>query len=122
MREGLELGPHDAGMDPAIEWPLGKAAISPCYQIFAPHQPCKTHDALRDQSRMLDHIRGVTDDARDQRAARWQLGGFPDTPFVLVARIGDFDSADLHAQDDIDNILERHVAGVRGPGQLPQQT
>ena len=76
------------------------------------------HDALGDQLRMLDDIGGVADDAGNEHLARRQFRALPHAPFVLVARIGAFDDegADLHAEDEIDDVLERHVGGVRaGP-------
>ena len=75
------------------------------------------HDALGDEFRMLDDIRRVADHARNEHLALRQLDGLPDPPFVLVTRIGalDDESADLHAEDQIDDVLERHVGRVR-PG------
>src|SRR5215472_3038219 len=35
LHQGVELRPHDAGMDPAVKRPLGEAAIGSCNKIFA---------------------------------------------------------------------------------------
>ena len=102
-------------MDPAVKWALGKPAIGPGDDVLAPDQSRQPHDALGHQFRVLDHVGGVADDAGNEHPARWQFGSFPHPPFVLVARIGSFDDkcADFHAEDEIDDVLERNVAGMR---------
>ena len=67
---------------------------------------------------MLHHVGGVADDTGDQHLAGGQLDVAPHLPLVLVARIGALDhiGADANRQDEIDDVLERHVGGVRsGP-------
>ena len=67
---------------------------------------------------MFDHVGGMTDHTGNEQPIRRQFSRFPYPPFMLVARIGAFDDIgpDFHAQDQIDNVLKRHVAGVRsGP-------
>ena len=51
----------------------------------------------------------------NQRLAGRQLHALPHRPFVLVARIGLLDAvvADLHLQHQVDDVLQRHVEGVR---------
>src|SRR5262249_18570303 len=99
LHQGVELGPHDAGMNAPMERPLGKAAIGPGYDIFASDQPGNAHDPFADEFGVFDHIGGMTDDARNKQPVRRQLGRFPNSPFMLMARIGalDNESPDLHA-------------------------
>ena len=72
---------------------------------------------------MLDHVGGVTDDTGNQDLPGAEFSILPDLPFMLVARVGTLDdiSADFHLQDQVDNVLERNIAGVRAR-QLPQHT
>ena len=85
----VELGPHDAWVDAAIEWPLGETAIGSGKKIFTSDQPSDAHNPFGDELRMFDHIGGMTDDARNEQPACRQFGRFPHPPFVLVTRIGD---------------------------------
>src|SRR6202040_664925 len=118
LHQGVELRPHNAGVDPAVKRPLGKAAIGSGKKIFASDQPRGTHDPLGDELRMFDYIGGMTDDAGNEQPVRRQFSRFPHPPFMFVTRIGALDdiSADLHTQNEIDDVLERYVAGMRsGP-------
>ena len=97
--------------------PWAKPQSVPAITFSRPTSFGEPHDALGDEFRMLDHVGGVADDAGDEHFVLRQLDVFPDPPFVLVARIGAFDDegADIHAEDEIDDVFERHVGGVR-PG------
>src|SRR5262249_39142910 len=116
--ECFQLCPHNRGMHAAIERPLRKTAIGAGNDVLASNNSCKPHDAPSDQFRMFHHIGGVADNPWDEYLAAAEPGIFPDLPFVLVARIGALDhvGANLHFQDEVDDVLERHVAGMRaGP-------
>ena len=113
--EALQLRPHDGGMHPLRERALGEAAIGAAHHVLAADDFGQPHDPLGHQLRMLDDVGGVADDAGDQLLAGRQLDALPHRPFVLVARIGLLDAvgADLHLQQQIDDVLQRHVEGVR---------
>src|SRR5579862_3083719 len=98
-------------MHAAMERPLSEAAIRTGNEIFAPDQPRQPHDALGHQFRMLDNVGGMADHAGDENAVRRQLGGFPYPPFMLVTGVSALNdiSADFHAQNEVDDIFERHV-------------
>ena len=105
-------------MDAPVERPLGEAAIRSGEHVLAPDELAVADDALGGELGMFHHIGGVTDDARDQCLALRQLHLLPHLPFVRVTRIGAFDHVgpDLHLEDEVDDVLERHVGGVRsGP-------
>ena len=55
------------------------------------------------------------DDAGDEHLAFRQFGGFPDPPFMLVARIAGFEriGAGAHAEHDVDDVLQFHVVDAR---------
>src|ERR1051326_5622112 len=59
---GLQLGPHDGGMNAAVELFLRKAAIGSGNDVLSPDAFRKPDDALRDQFRMFDNVCAVTDD------------------------------------------------------------
>src|SRR5260370_12971751 len=64
---------------------------------------------------MLTPLGGGADPAWEEPLAFGQLHVLPYLPFVRVARIGPFDhvSTDLHLEDEVHDILERDVAGMR---------
>ena len=101
--------------------PCAKPQSVPASTFSRPDQPGDAHDALGDQLRMLDHVGGVADHAGHQHAALGQLHLLPHAPFVLVARIGALDQvgAGAHAQHQVDDVLERHVGGVRARPAAP---
>jgi hypothetical protein len=94
---------------------LGETAIGPGDDVVAPDQASEPHDALGDQFRVFDDVGGVADHAWNEHLAGGKFRAFPDAPFVLVARIGTLDDegANLHAQDQVDNVLERDVGRMR---------
>src|ERR1700704_141166 len=102
----FEFGPHDRGVNPAIERPLRKAAIGARNYVFTADGLGKTYDTLCNKLRMFHHIGGMADDAWNERLAGGQFHILPDLPFVLVSRIGALDhiGADVDAQDEIDNV------------------
>ena len=89
-----------------------ETAIGAGNDVVAPDQAGQPHDAFGNQFRMLDDVGGVADHAGNEHFALGQLGLFPHPPFVLVARIGAFDHqrADIEPQNNVDDVLERHVA------------
>ena len=57
----FELGPGELRMDASAE-----AAIGAGDDIFAPHHPGESPDAVGDELGVLDDVGGVADDTRDQ--------------------------------------------------------
>src|SRR5262245_46375020 len=88
LGERFELRPHDRGMDPAMERALREAAVGAGDDVLTADELAEPHDPLGDERGMLDHISGVTDDARNEHLPLWQLDVLPHHPFMLVARIG----------------------------------
>src|SRR5262249_21225088 len=114
----LELCPHDRRMHAAVERPLREAAVRPRHQVLAADEARDAREALCDQLRMLDDVGGVADDAGYQLFPRRQLHALPYAPFVLGARVRALDEigAGIDLQDQVDDILQRHIAGMRaGP-------
>ena len=81
----------------------------------------KPDNALRHQLRMFDNVGGVADDSGNQHLAGRELDRSPDHPFVLVARIGGLEliGAHVHLQHEIDDVLHRHVEGMRAVPAAP---
>ena len=79
------------------------------------------HDAVGDQLRMLDEVRGRIDHARDDDLAVRQLDVLPDLPLVPVARVGARERHRLRAPLSTMSTMsaKRHVLVVgalrRGP-------
>ena len=70
---------------------------------------------------MFDKVGGMADDARHQHLARWEFCLLPYAPLMLVPHVGSLEGIGLrlHLEDQVDDVLERQVVGVR-PCQLPQ--
>ena len=119
--QGFQLRPHDGRMNAARERALREAAIGAAHDVLAADDLGEPHDPLGDQFGMLDDIGGVTDHARDQDFSGRELHAFPHPPLMRVTRIGGFERvmADAHLKDEIDDVLERHVEGVRAVPAAP---
>ena len=72
-------------------------------------------DPLRDQSRVFNKVRGGIDHAWNQDLLVWNLDRLQVLPFVLVTRVGAFETQRLRAglEANIDDLAEREVVGVR---------
>src|SRR5712691_10979987 len=90
LRQGLEFGPHDGGMDAGRKGTLGEAAVGAGNDVLPPDQPGVCREAPGDQLRVLDDVGRMGDDARDKELAVRELDLFPDLPLVLVAWIRGF--------------------------------
>jgi len=99
-----------------------EATVGAGNHIFAADNLCKTHDPIRDEARMLDHVRRMTDHSGNENLVLRQFYFLPHTPFVLMADIARLDRVGLRAngEHEVDNVGERDVS-VCGPCQLPQQ-
>ena len=105
-------------MNAAVERPLCKTAVGAGDDALASQNLCQTHNAFRDQFGVLHHVGDMADHARNENLVLGQFRAFPDTPLVLVPRVRPFNhiGAGIDLEDQVDNILERHVGDVRaGP-------
>jgi hypothetical protein len=50
-----------------------------------PDEVGKTNDSFRDELGVLDNVRGVADDPRQDQVIVGELDVLPDVPFVLIA-------------------------------------
>src|ERR1700733_12379987 len=89
----LELLPHHAVMDfGPVQRLRGEAAIGSRNHVVAADEIGKAQNALADQFGMLDDIAGMGDDAGAQHLAAGKLHRLEQVIFVLVARIGGFET------------------------------
>ena len=105
-------------MDPAAE-----AAIRAGNDIFAADDCGVAQDALGDKLRVLDKVGGMANNARHQHLARRQLRLLPPAPLMLVPYVAGLKRVGLrlHLEDQIDNVLEWQVVGVRPVPAAPAQ-
>src|SRR5690606_27244359 len=110
-----ELFPCDCGIDLAVAGKGAEAAIRAGDDAILAHYLRKAFDALCDQFGRLDIVGTGVDQARreDAIAAEFRFG--PDSPFVLVPRIGGLEQQGgwFRAQHHVDNLLQRNVVIVR---------
>ncbi len=101
-----------------MERALGESAVGARHQVLAAEQLAEAHQPLGHQLRVLDDVGSVADHPRHQDFPWRQLDALPDAPLVLVARVGALDEIGAGAdfQDQVDDVLQRHVGGMRaGP-------
>ena len=108
----------EVGVDAAAE-----AAIGADDDVLAAADRGVAQDAVGDQLRVLDKVGGVADDTRHQHLARRQFCILPHPPFVLVPHIGGLEGIGLrlHLEDQVDDVLERQIMGVRPVPAAPAQ-
>jgi len=115
--ERREFCPCNLWMDSSTE-----ATVGAGNHIFAADNLCKTHDPIRDEARMLDHVRRMTDHSGNENLVLRQFYFLPHAPFVLMADIARLDRVGLRAngEHEVDNV-GNGMSVVCGPCQLPQQ-
>src|SRR5215813_4703650 len=120
FRQHPELLPHDARVHARSREALGKSTIDAGDDVLASDQPRVAHDPLGHQLRMLDAVRRVGDDARDDDLARRKLQVLPDMILVLVARVRGLERkrSRLYLEDDGRDLAQRSVRRV-GPVPAP---
>src|ERR1700722_7758914 len=93
-------------MDAAAE-----AAIRRSDDAFAPDEIGETAYAFGDEVGMLDHIRRVADDARQDQLVIGQLYVAPHRVFVFVADIRGLEGigADLDLEHHLDDVAHRQI-------------
>src|ERR1700686_4101270 len=93
----------------------GHDAIGAAADVFAPDRLGEAADALGDQFRVLDDVRGMGDDPGDDRLALGQPHLGPDLPLVLVARVGGLEGigAGVDPQHDVNEVPQLHVVHAR---------
>ena len=87
LDERLELGPHHRGVLALEQGPLGEAAVGAGDDALAADEAGEVHEALGHGLGVLDHGRGVGDDAGDEHLALGQADVLPDAPLVGVAGV-----------------------------------
>src|SRR4051812_23861513 len=119
----FELRPHDLRMHAGKVGHLREAAVRACDHVLAPDEAGQPDDALGDEFGMLDDVGGVADHAGNQHRILRQLELFPQSPFMLVPRIGELDrvSARAYLQHEVGDILERDVRHVRARANFPSR-
>ena len=65
--------------------PLGEAAVGSAHDALAADELREPDEPVGDELRVLDDVRVVRDDARDEHLALGQLDVLPEAPLVLVA-------------------------------------
>src|ERR1700674_1747738 len=112
---GLQLCPHDRGMNAPVELLLGEAAIGAGDDVLAPDEPGEPEEAVGHELWMLHDVRAVAYDAWGQYLAFGQLDVFPDSPFVFVAGIGGLDEvgASTDLENEIHDLPQRNIRRVR---------
>src|SRR5579883_378433 len=78
-------------------------------------------EALGYQLGVLDEVGEVREDAGDEDLAVGQRRALENLPLVLVARVGGFDgqAVGVDLVEDVDDVLQRNVAGVRADPAAP---
>ena len=101
--------------------PAAETAVGAGDDIFPSDQAGETHDALSDQFGVLNDVGGVAHDAGNENLPFGQFDILPDTPLMLVARVGRFDQvgAGMDLQQQVDDLQERQVGGVRSMPAAP---
>ena len=105
-------------MDPAAE-----AAIRAGNDVLAADDRGVPQDAVSNELRVLDKICGMADDAWHQHLAGRQLRLLPHAPLMLVPHVAGLEGIGLRPdlEDQIDDVLERQVVGVRPVPAAPAQ-
>ena len=112
--QGSELGVSDIRVHGAEAGEGTEAAIGAGQHAFAADDGGEALDALRDQFRMLDEIRGRIQRAGDEDFIFGDIGFRPGAPFVGVARVGGFELDGLWfgREDDVDDFGQVDVVRV----------
>ena len=118
LRQRLELRPGDLRMNAPAEPAVGRSD-----DPLPADEVGEAQDALGDQLRMLDHVGGVADDARQHQLVVGQLHLLPDLPLVLVADIAGLErvGVGVDRQHDLDDVPHRDVGRVRAVPASPAQ-
>jgi hypothetical protein len=93
-------------------------AVGPRNHVLPSHQVSVSHQAVRQQFRVLNEVGGVGYDTRDQNLALRELHVLPHLPLVLVAHVSSLDGEGLgmDLQYHVYGILQRDIYGM---GALP---
>src|SRR2546426_5773625 len=117
LGERFELRPRDLMVHAATEPAVGR-----CDDALLSHETGEALDALGHQLRMLDHVGGVTHDARQDELAVRELDVLPHLPLVLVTHVAGFERIGAALTASITSTMSRiGMSVVCGPCQLPQQ-
>ena len=97
-----------------------QAAVGGGHDPLGADQGREALDAVGHELGVLQHVGGVGDDAGDEVLALGQGHIPPDPPLVLVADVGRLEAqpVGVHAQGQVDDLVEAEVGGVRAVPQL----
>src|SRR4030095_10295099 len=114
LGEHAKLLPHDARVHARGRESLREAAVDPGDDVLAADQPRVAQDPLGHQLRVLDAIRRVGDNARDEDLAGRELDVLPDVVLVLVARVRrlEREGARLDLENDRRDLPQRRIRRV----------
>ncbi len=118
LGQGAQLGPGDLWMRAPAE-----AAVGAGDDVLFSDQIRVALQALRHELRVLHHVGGVGDHARNEDLAGGELHLLPHRDLVLVARIGALDQEGLrlHLQQEIDDVVELEIVGMRAVPASPAE-
>ncbi len=97
-------------MDPAAQ-----PAVRASDHVLPAHRLGEPGDPVGDEFRVLDHVGGVADHARDDDLARRELDVLPHLPLVLVPRVARLEhvGAGVDGQHHVHDVPHRQVGRVR---------
>ena len=98
-----------------------QAAVGGGHDPLGADQGREALDAVGHELGVLQHVGGVGDDAGDEVLALGQGHVPPDPPLVLVADVGRLEAqpVGVHAQGQVDDLVEAEVGGVRAVPRAP---
>src|SRR5690606_31529177 len=114
LPESFEPRPRDVLVDAATE-----TAVRAGDHVLATHELREVLDAVGNQLRVLDDVRCMTNDTRDDDLALGELHVLPDLPLVLMAGVRALEAERLRVdlEHEVDDVLELDIGRVRAvPG------
>ena len=118
LRERLELRPGDLRVHAPAQPAVGRRD-----DVLAADDLRVAGDAVGDELGVLDHVRGVADDAGHQHLALGQLDVLPQPPLVLVAGVRGLERVrpGVDREHHVDEVRHRQVGEVRSVPAAPAE-
>jgi hypothetical protein len=103
----IELGPRNRGGG----GPIAQPAVRAPHQVLPADEVCITHEALRHELGMFDEVGAMPDHTGDQDNIVRQAKILEHLPLMLVTGVCSLDRelARVHAEQDVDDLLERKI-------------
>jgi len=103
--------------------PAAEAAIRAGNNVLAAGNRGVSQNAVGNELRVFDKVGSMADDTRHQHLAGRQIRLLPHSPLMLVSHVASLEGVGLrlHLEDQIDDVLERQVVGVRPMPAAPAQ-